>query len=469
MTEKFDSIVIGAGLSGLATAGYLAKEGKKVLIVEKSPLIGGSTIPNKLMGCTVSMVYPITAKHSYGNASGWAKVAQDFGANVRMYNSGAPRIYLKDAENCDMKIPECLSPEGAAIWVKELLAAARPEMLTEETEEKLIPIMHEIYETPLEKMTTEWDTVSVKDWIVARTDDKGIQFVFNMLLASSIFTCDADYTWNYGSVGKGLVMLRMWIAGDGVMSVPCPNPQEGIALPIAEAVQKKFGVTIKTSVDVKQVVVEDGKVSGLKVVMDGDEKILTADNYVVATRWGAYPTLFSPTPAFLQNIISQIMDPAHLMGSAFKTYILNDKIKLDGAFFMEFDNKGDGSHVLGGTAQSVEQPWNAEEGKQFIWAYRIMKGAEFQQIDKTAVEDSMRDEMERMFPGLKENLIFETPLQGRLAPSHYFYNIQPKVNHHYDEISNLYFAGDCTTPMYSMLTDGAASTGEMVANMVLGK
>lgn len=470
MSKKYDVVIVGAGLSGLATAGYLAKAGKSVKIVEKLPVIGGSTVPNKIMDCTVSMIYPITAKHSYGNANGWAKVAQDFGADVRMMNSGAPRVFLKGGEEGrnDFKIPQCLSPEGAAKWMKDLLQAAKPELVTETTQEELVPIMREIYETPLEKMTVDWGEMSIKDWIEPRTEDEGIRYVFNVMMTASIFTGDYDYTYNYGSVGKGLVLLRMWLGGDGLMSVPYPNPQEGIAIPIAEAVQN-MGVEIELGVDVKQVLIEDGKVTGLQVARGEQEEVLTADDYVIATRWGAWPALFNPMPDFMAKIVGEIMKPEHMIGSAFKTYFLDDKIPLDGAFFMEFDNKGDGSHVLGGTAQSTEQPWNAAEGKQFIWAYRIMTAEKYNQLGQEEIEKQMHEDMDRMFPGFSEHLIFETPFGGRLAPSHYFYNCQPKLRHHYDAVGNLYFAGDCTAPMYSMLTDGAASTGEITADMILNK
>ena len=40
-TEKFDVVVIGAGLGGLSTAGYLAKAGKKVLVLEHHSVPGG--------------------------------------------------------------------------------------------------------------------------------------------------------------------------------------------------------------------------------------------------------------------------------------------------------------------------------------------------------------------------------------------------------------------------------------------
>ncbi len=39
--QKFDAIVIGSGIGGLSTAGFLTKAGKKVLVLEKHSILGG--------------------------------------------------------------------------------------------------------------------------------------------------------------------------------------------------------------------------------------------------------------------------------------------------------------------------------------------------------------------------------------------------------------------------------------------
>ena len=44
MTNHYDYIVIGAGHNGLVAAAYLAKQGKKVLILERRAIIGGSVV-----------------------------------------------------------------------------------------------------------------------------------------------------------------------------------------------------------------------------------------------------------------------------------------------------------------------------------------------------------------------------------------------------------------------------------------
>jgi len=44
MTNTYDTIIIGAGHNGLVAAAYLAKQGKKVLVLERRAIVGGSVV-----------------------------------------------------------------------------------------------------------------------------------------------------------------------------------------------------------------------------------------------------------------------------------------------------------------------------------------------------------------------------------------------------------------------------------------
>ena len=49
---QYDVIVIGSGLAGLAAGAKLAKEGKRVLIIEQHHLVGGCATQFKRKGYT---------------------------------------------------------------------------------------------------------------------------------------------------------------------------------------------------------------------------------------------------------------------------------------------------------------------------------------------------------------------------------------------------------------------------------
>src|SRR4030095_11819042 len=44
MTSHYDTIIIGAGHNGLVAAAYLARQGKRILVLERRPIVGGSVV-----------------------------------------------------------------------------------------------------------------------------------------------------------------------------------------------------------------------------------------------------------------------------------------------------------------------------------------------------------------------------------------------------------------------------------------
>jgi phytoene dehydrogenase-like protein len=56
MTTRYDSIIIGGGHNGLACAAYLAKAGRKVVVLEKRPVLGGAAVSEEVFpGFTFSV------------------------------------------------------------------------------------------------------------------------------------------------------------------------------------------------------------------------------------------------------------------------------------------------------------------------------------------------------------------------------------------------------------------------------
>jgi phytoene dehydrogenase-like protein len=49
MTQHYDVIVIGGGHNGLTNAAYLAKAGKKVLVLERRHVLGGAAVTEEII------------------------------------------------------------------------------------------------------------------------------------------------------------------------------------------------------------------------------------------------------------------------------------------------------------------------------------------------------------------------------------------------------------------------------------
>lgn len=66
MVKQYDVIVIGAGHNGLTTAAYLARAGKRVVVLERRPVVGGAAVTetfhpgfrNSVASYTVSLLHP---------------------------------------------------------------------------------------------------------------------------------------------------------------------------------------------------------------------------------------------------------------------------------------------------------------------------------------------------------------------------------------------------------------------------
>src|SRR6478752_2641426 len=56
--KNYDAIVIGAGHNGLVAANYLAKAGRRVLVLERRDIVGGQLVTERLIdGFTVDTLH----------------------------------------------------------------------------------------------------------------------------------------------------------------------------------------------------------------------------------------------------------------------------------------------------------------------------------------------------------------------------------------------------------------------------
>src|SRR6478609_810569 len=80
MKPQYDVVILGAGHNGLVAAGYLARAGKSVLLLEKNDYIGGAT--------TSQQVFPDyearLSRYSYLVSLLPEKIVSDLGLNLEL-------------------------------------------------------------------------------------------------------------------------------------------------------------------------------------------------------------------------------------------------------------------------------------------------------------------------------------------------------------------------------------------------
>ena len=115
---KYDIIIIGAGLGGLTAGAKLAREGKKVLLLEQHDRPGGCATTFKRRDFTMEVgLHEMDGLHPRDMKN---KIFRDLGVFDRVEFLAVPEFYRFINEHCDLVVPH--DPEEA----KEVLKTAFP-------------------------------------------------------------------------------------------------------------------------------------------------------------------------------------------------------------------------------------------------------------------------------------------------------------------------------------------------------
>ena len=79
--KQYDVIVVGAGIAGLGSAALLAAKGKKILLLEKEPILGGRSTSFQFQGYTVDIGLHAIASFS---SSGIGRLVEESGAVLEL-------------------------------------------------------------------------------------------------------------------------------------------------------------------------------------------------------------------------------------------------------------------------------------------------------------------------------------------------------------------------------------------------
>ncbi|OAN38975.1 phytoene desaturase family protein [Mycolicibacterium iranicum] len=266
----YDAIIIGAGHNGLITAGYLARAGKKVLVVEARDVVGGACTSEQLIpGSTwsscafiASLLRPeIIADlelERYG-----LQMYQTEANEVSIFPDGSHLFIWKDMDKTLKEIEKFSKADAGAflefgLRVKKFASILTPFLMSPAPSRSQVLAAFEA--AGAEDLFNEMVLLSTKDLLDRYFENEHIKGLFTFFGMISVWggpsTPGTGYVYGHHSVGEFKGTLGQWGFVKGGMG--------GITQAMARSAEA-HGATIRLSSPVAQVVVAKGRATGVEL------------------------------------------------------------------------------------------------------------------------------------------------------------------------------------------------------------
>ncbi len=278
--NQYEYIIIGAGHNGLVAAVYLAKQGKKVLVLERRGIVGGSVVTESFgEGFIVDSVWaggtlrpdiikdlklslpnsvssPLSAKPPFISL-------QSDGNHLALDAESIKRISEKDAE----RWPEFIRFMDKAAYI---LDAAYATIMPRLPKNLSLSDGYGLLELGLElRLAGRKDMINFIR-ALPMTAQEFVEEYFESEIVKAAIASVAIHGFTLGpmSAGTGYTLIHNWMNRGGLANVNVGKAGE-ITNALADAV-RSFGGEIRTEADVKSIKVE-GQVAKGVVLENGEE------------------------------------------------------------------------------------------------------------------------------------------------------------------------------------------------------
>lgn len=254
MAEKWDAIIVGAGIGGLACGAALSKGGKKVLMLESRNGIGGRAYSLNIMDIRTELGF-----HGIVNNGHMVKLLKAVGQDIPMVKMDPNFVIYHDGKF--FEVPSKISD------------FAKFDYVPQQDRKELMEILQEIHDTPIEA-AEEYDFMGWGDWIKQRTKSRAV-YDFVALFANVPIT--EEYT-SHISAGEALRNVGSALR-EGLWAV---YPKIGAMNVVHEAFAKVVtngGGKLACNMRVREIYVKNDAVTG--VVAESPEGIVRAEAPVV--------------------------------------------------------------------------------------------------------------------------------------------------------------------------------------------
>ena len=306
MSEKYDVVIIGAGLAGLSTAALLAgEEGRKVLVLEREDYVGGRLLSFagrgnglELQGMTLGVK---EFKKNLASVYAWAARAEpdletifsgnmldgytfEAGGHATFWGNKGRVGFLMDYLGKTTPLP---GNEGFAVVDPETFKLHPMEKggkytwMSDDSNRTAKKLLREMAMASPEVLG-EWDNISFGQWLDDRTDDRKVYEYLAAVASIHMVMGEPDMipAGDFIRFMRTAVDIGMNLISGSTGIVPRPGFVY-LGERLAEKVREGGGV-IKTGAGIREVVFDGSRVTGVKAET-GEGQVYYEAEQVVCT------------------------------------------------------------------------------------------------------------------------------------------------------------------------------------------